>query len=125
MAKASGTFESITLAGRRFVCDAECEPEVDLTGYANEAAVNGDGSFRIVKTRKINCIEGIEIQVDVNLGDLDFIKDLQNSSEVFAFTATRVDGNIYSGEVIFTGDVKFKEKTSTMEVAVSGKIEVM
>lgn len=125
MAAVGGAFESITLNGRRFSCDAESEPEVDLSSFSNETVANSDGTFRVKKTRKIQSIEGIEIQVNPSLGDLKFINKLQESLEPFTFTATRVDGGVYSGEVILTDDTKYKEKDSTMEITIKGKIELL
>lgn len=125
MAKVGSAFESITLNGRRFTCDAESEPEVDLSGFSNETAPNSDGTFRIKKTRKTQSIEGVTIQIDPALGDLDFINDLQNKLEPFSFTATRVDGGVYSGEVILTDDTKYKEKDGTMEINIQGRIEML
>lgn len=125
MAKVGGAFESITLNGRRFTCDAESEPEIDLSGFSNETAPNSDGTFRIKKTRKIQSIEGVEIQVDPALGDLTFINGLQEKLEPFAFTATRVDGGVYSGEVTLADDTKYKEKDGTMEITIQGRIEML
>lgn len=125
MAKVGGAFESITLDGRRFTCDAESEPEVDLTSFSNETAANSDGTFRVKKTRKIQSIESLEIHVDVGAGDLTFIKGLQDKLEPFAFTATRVDGGVYSGEVVLTDDVKYKEKDASMEITLQGRIEML
>lgn len=125
MAKVGGAFESITLKGRRFTCDAESEPEVDLSGFSNETAPNSDGTFRIKKTRKIQTIEGVEIQVDPALGDTEYINKLQDELEPFAFTATRVDGGVYSGEVVLTDDTKYKEKDGTMEITIQGRIEML
>lgn len=125
MAKVGGAFESITLKGRRFTCDAESEPEVDLSGFSNETAPNSDGTLRIKKTRKIQTIEGVEIQVDPALGDTEYINKLQDELEPFAFTATRVDGGVYSGEVVLTDDTKYKEKDGTMEITIQGRIEML
>lgn len=125
MAKVGGAFESITLNGRRFTCDTESEPEVDLSSFSNETAANTDGTFRIKKTRKIQSIESIEIQIDPALGDLAFINGLQEKLEPFAFTATRVDGGVYSGEVALTDDTKYKEKDGTMEITIQGRIEML
>ncbi|MBP5696925.1 MAG: hypothetical protein J6X11_09830 [Treponema sp.] len=123
--KAGSAFESITLNSRNFSCDAECEPEVDLSVFSNETASNSDGTFRVKKTRKVQSIESLTISVDPALGDLDFIMDLQTKLEPFPFTATSVDGRVYSGEVVITDDTKYKEKDSTMDITIQGRIEIL
>lgn len=121
--KAGGAFESIVLNGRQFSCDAESEPEVDINDYENEVKPNSDGTFRISKTRKVNSIEGLTISINTDTDDLEFIKDLNARLEPFSISATRVDGGVYSGEVMLTDDLKYNEKEETMEITLQGRIE--
>lgn len=125
MAKASGAFESIVLDGIRFTCDAEDEPEVDLTEWDNEVKPNSDGTFRTVKTRHVQTIESLNIEIDVDRGDLDSINKMKASLEPISMSATRVDGNVYSGSVMIADETKFNDKESTMEISLHGKIRML
>lgn len=118
-------FESITLNGRNFTCDSESEPEVDLAKYTNEVAPNTDGTYRTIKKRKVQSIEGITLSINPALGDREFVNGLNDGLTPFPFMATRIDGSVYSGEVTLTSDGKFKETDSTMEVTLQGRIEAL
>ncbi|MBQ6782299.1 MAG: hypothetical protein IJP62_13900 [Treponema sp.] len=125
MSKANGAFESIVLKDRRYTCDAEDEPEVDLNEFDNEVKANSDGTFRTVKTRKVQSISGLNIEIDVDRGDLDHIKELKGSLESFSISATRVDGHVYSGSVMIVGETKYNDKANTMEISLQGKIRML
>ena len=122
MAKANGALESIVLNGVRFTCDAETEVEADLSEWDNEVLPNSDGTFRIKKTRHMQKLESITLEIDPARGDIDTINEIKASLEPVSLSATRVDGGVYSGEVIITDETSLNDVEDTMEITVEGKI---
>lgn len=123
MGKASGPAESVIVAGRTFVCDAGADVEVTLGGYSNEVKPNGDGSVRVVKTREVGKIEGLSVVVDPDRGDMEFLKEKQDSFDQIPFTLTLCSGVVYSGEGQITERSPYKVKEGTVELKIHGKVE--
>lgn len=120
---ANGAFESVVLGKRRFTCDAESEAEVDLSEWDNEVKPNSDGTFRTLKTRHMQKIEGITLDIDVSRGDMEFINEAKASFKPLSFSATRADGGIYDGEVMITDSTSLNDNESTMEITLEGRIK--
>jgi len=119
-----GPLESITLNTRRFPVDGEVNAMVSLPGFTNEIKPNGDfETARIVKTAKTGKMEAIPIVIDNERGDMEFLQDIMNSFEFVDFLATEVDGTIWEGNVMVSGDPKKSTKESTMEIEVHGSIK--
>ena len=95
----AGPFESHTLNGRRFTCDAEDDAKWKLGGKNNEVKPNGDGTSRVVQSRKVDSIEGISLVIDFDNGD------------------------VFAGLVQIVGDIELSFKEGTATVSLQGKIE--
>ena len=125
MAKANGALESVVLNGRRFTYDAESEASVDLSEWDNEVKPNSDGTFRTVKTRHVQKIESLTLEIDVDRGDVDFINEVKAKLAPVPLSATRVDGKMYEGEVMITDSTSLNDNESTMEVTLTGRIRIL
>jgi hypothetical protein len=119
----AGPFESHTLGGRRFVCDADDDAQLMLNGKSNELKPNGDGTSRNIQTRVVGKIEGTNLNFDPEAGDVEYLLDLQNKGKPVDYSGTTNDGIIYSGSVVLTGDLKFSFKNGTVPVTLSGTFE--
>jgi hypothetical protein len=121
---AGGPLESVTINSRRFPVDGEANAMISLAGFTNEVKPNGDGkTYRIVKTAKNSKIKSIPIVVDNARGDVEFIQDIMNAFEPVPFFATEVDGTVWEGDVMISGDPEKSSKESTMEIEVHGNIK--
>ena len=125
MAKANGALESVVLNGRRFTCDAESETSVYLSEWDNEVKPNSDGTFRTVKSRHVQKIEKLTLEIDVDRGDVDFINEVKAKLAPVPLSATRVDGKMYEGEVMITDSTSLNDNESTMEVTLTGRIRIL
>lgn len=123
MGKASGPAESIIIAGRTFTCDADADVKITLSGYSNEMKANGDGSSRAVKKREVGKVEGVTIVIDPDRGDMEFLKEKQDSFELISFTLTLCSGVVYSGEGQITDRPEYQVKEGTAEIKIEGKVE--
>ncbi len=112
----AGPFESHTLGGRRFACDADDDAQLTLNGKNSELKPNGDGTSRNTQTRVIGKIEGSNIVFDPEAGDVEYLNELRDKGKPFDYSGTANDGTIYSGSVYLTGDLKFSFKNGTVPV---------
>ena len=119
----AGPFESHTLNGRRFTCDAEDDAKWKLGGKSNEVKPNGDGTSRVVQSRKVDSIEGISLVIDFDNGDDEFLQDLKNSGKMFDYSGTANDGAVFAGSVQIVDDIELSFKEGTATVSLQGKIE--
>ena len=101
---ASGPAESITLAGRRFVCNNEDDVSIQLPGFNNEIRMHGDGGSHIAKLRKPGSIDSINVYIDSERNDLEYLQRLADSLENHDVSLTLCDGTVYSGSMQLTGD---------------------
>lgn len=123
MAAVGGPVESITISGRNFVCDSEDDVSITPKGFTNEVKQNGDGTVRLVKSWHVGSIEGLNIAIDEEAGDFDFLKEIQDKFEFVSVQCTLVNGIVYNGKMQITDAVKLDTKESTVEVTLSGDIE--
>jgi hypothetical protein len=118
-----GVFESHTIAGRRFICDADDDAQLTMNGKNNEMKPNGDASNRVIQHRVAGVLEGTNIVFDPEMGDVEFLQDLKDRGATVDYSGTTNDGTIYSGAVVVTGDLKFSYKNGTVAVTLSGVFE--
>ncbi|GHU13044.1 hypothetical protein FACS1894161_2550 [Spirochaetia bacterium] len=123
MAGVGGPFESHTINGRRFVCDAEDDAQIQLQGFSNEVKVAGDGSLRLLKSRIPGTLEGTNIIYDPFNGDDDYLVKCRSGKEMLEYSGTDVDGTIWTGLVQITGDLKFSAKNKTVGLTLTGTFE--
>jgi hypothetical protein len=116
----AGPFESHTLSGRRFVCDAEDTAQLQIQGRNNEVKAAGDGTNRVVQSRVPGTIEGTNLVFDPSNGDDDHLQELKDSGKFFDYSGTTNDGFVWAGSVQITGDLKFDYKAGTVPVTLSG-----
>lgn len=123
MAAVGGPVESITINGRNFVCDSEDDVSITPKGFQNEVKMNGDGTSRLVKSWHIGSIEGLNITIDNQAGDLEFLQEVQDKREFVPVQCTLVDGTVYNGTMQITDAVPLSTKESTAEITLNGDIE--
>lgn len=120
---ASGPIESITIDGRRFATDGEDDVGIQLPGFTNEVKPNGDGTNRLVKARSTGLIDGLNVQIDDDREDLEFLQERQNSLEMLDVSCTTVSGVVYSGSMQITEAIKVSKKEGTASITLQGVIE--
>ncbi|MCL2381353.1 MAG: hypothetical protein FWC64_07130 [Treponema sp.] len=101
---ASGPAESITIAGRRFVCNNEDDVSIQLPGFTNETRMHGDGGAHFAKSRKPGSIDSINVYIDPERNDLEYLQEQANRHEYFDVSLTLCDGIVYAGSMMLTGD---------------------
>lgn len=118
-----GPIESITIKGRRFAVDAESDMDLNLGGFINEVKPNGDGSSRIVKSRRLAMAKGGALSVDNDRSDNEFLQEVSDEITPVDVDVTLVDGTVYSGNMSIVGEFTYKTKDGICEVEFTGTLE--
>ena|SRR5688572_22966489 len=121
MSAVGGSIESVTIDGRRFPVAADADADRDIGGFTNEVSANGDGSARILKTRKPWKVSGLSVEIDENRADQDFLQEKADALEFYPITITLASGHTYAGEGIVSGDLTAKTMSATADVELSGR----
>lgn len=120
MAQVGGPIESVDIKGRVFAVAADADSNRNLGGFTNEIAPNGDGGARLLKTRVPWKVDGLDIVVDNDRGDLEFLQDRADELEFFPITVTYPDGNTYAGKGQISGDFDASSAKATVGVTLMG-----
>ncbi len=109
-----GSIEKISLAGNKFSVAADNDGTIDHGGTSNEQQMNGDGTARLVKTRKSWKITGLQVSIDFSAGELALLQNLANGKADFAVQVTLADDTVLSGTGQIVGDGPSGSTQSTM-----------
>lgn len=116
-----GPVRSISIGGREFSVAQDSEVEVDFGGYRTEEfQMNGDGTGRAIGNVVPSKITGGSLDIDIDGGDDDFIRDLFKKKETFDAAVTLATGQVYSGLMVIVGEPTFNLKSGTMEIELQG-----
>ena len=121
MAFVGGPVQEISINGRTFSVAEDADVTLDLGGFSNEVQMNGNGTSRVIKTRKPGMLESVTVAIDKDNEDQEFLQDIADGSDLVDVSITFCDGNIYYGQSIITGDLKSSSKNATAEIQFSGK----
>lgn len=125
MGAIGGSARNVSIKGRPFTIAADADVERDLGGMTNEVQSNGDGTVRVIKTRKPWALNGLSVSIDDNRDDQKFLQDCADGKDagddgLYDCTVTFVDGNTYQGRGIPVGDMKKSGKNATIDLGLSG-----
>ena len=101
---AKGPAESITIAGRRFACNADDDVTIQLPGFTNETKMHGDGGAHLSKSRKPGSISSLNVYIETERDDLEYLQDIADRLDFVDISLTLCDGTVYSGSMQLTGD---------------------
>lgn len=120
MAAIGGSIESVNLNGRTFAIAADADVNRKHGGFENEVQANGDGSGRLIKTRVPWGLEGLQLAIDDDRGDQEFLQDLSNTKGFFPINATYASGAVFQGTGQITGDLQSSNQAATGAVKLMG-----
>lgn len=120
-AAVGGPIEEVTIDGRGFAVAADADAGRDLGGFTNEVSPNGNGTARILKSRKTWKVGGLALETNADRGDQEFLQEKSDSKEFYPITFTHADGSVYGGVGIITGDLSASTMKATCPVEFSGQ----
>lgn len=116
-----GSIQECGVDGRRMVVAADADMERDLGGFTNSVESNGDGSVRLLKTRKPWTLKGLTFECNENRGDHKAMQDLADRKTLFPISVTLAGGEVYAGLGQIVGDLKYSAKNATIDIEFAGE----
>jgi len=120
MTAVGGSIESVSIRGRLFPVAADADATLKLGGFENEVQANGDGSARIVKSRVPWGIDGLQIEIDHDRADLQFLWEVSAEQDYVVITLTMASGHTYQGRGMITGEFGGSTQSATAPVNMMG-----
>ncbi len=121
-----GSIESVAIDGRLFSVASDADVAVDKGGKSNEIQMNGNGTARLIQTRKAWMLEGVNVALDPNNDDLGYLQnDVANGRNAgpdgfFGIEITMADGRTWNGRGALVGDLKAQTMSATASLSFSG-----
>lgn len=120
MTAVGGPVESVSVAGRYFTVAADADAGRQLGGYVNETQENGDGTGRLIKSRKKWMIDGLTLACDDLLEDQEYLQDKADEFGYFPINFTFASGAVYGGTGQIEDELKFGNAGATVAVTFGG-----
>lgn len=120
MAAVGGPIESVSLRGRLFAVAADADTNTKLGGFENDVKPNGNGTARMIKSRVPWSITGLKVAVDRVQSDQEFLKQIADGQDFVPVAVTFVDGFVYQGRGIITGEVQYSSNDAVAELNLMG-----
>lgn len=125
MPAVGGSIQSITIRGRIFPVASDAEANKKLGGFENEVQANGDGTARKVMTRVPWAIDGLQVEVNDDKGDHEFLQEIADLKDYVSIEMELASGTIYVGTGTITDEIQASSQnaTATIKVGGPGKLE--
>lgn len=115
-----GSLESISIDGRIFAPASDSDSNRKLGGYENEFQSNGNGTGRFIMTRIGWSISDLNVEIDNDRGDLEFLQETANKKSPSVISATYADGNTYQGSGKIVGEFADSSQSATVPLSLMG-----
>lgn len=123
MGSVGGSIQEISIDARPFAVAGDSDPARVLGGKKNEVSMNGDGqTFRVLQEIQPSKIDGIDIQIDDDNEDQEYVQGKIDAGQPITLTVTYASGKIYSGQTQITGDASYSPKNATMSLTFEGGV---
>lgn len=116
-----GSIESVSIRGRLFPVASDADVNMKLGGDENEVQANGDGTARIIKTATPWSLSGLNVEIDHDRADIEFLQEVSDGNDYVDVTITYASGATYQGVGILTGEVQASSQSATAPVALMGQ----
>ena len=120
MAAVGGSIESVTMDGREFPIAFDAEAQRKLGGWENEVQANGDGTARMIKTRVPLSIDGLNVEIDDNRGDHEYLQGLADRNDFWSLAITYASGATYQGTAQIVGEMQASSQNAVAAVSLMG-----
>ena len=121
MTAIGGPIETISLSGREFRVAADTDAGRKLGGCENEIMPNGDGvTGRLIKTPVTWAVTGINVEIDDDRGDQEFLQDLANQKDFFPIAITYPSAGTYQGRGQLTGELSASSASAVAAISLGG-----
>ena len=125
MPAVGGSIQSLTIRGRIFPVASDAEANRKLGGFENEVQANGDGTARKIMTRVPWSIDGLQVEINDDRGDLEFLQEIADGLDFVSIEMELANGVVYAGTGTVTDEIQASSQnaTATIKVGGPGKLE--
>ena len=120
MTAVGGSIEEIEFAGRTYAVPGDNEAQLKIGGFENEVQPNGNGTARLIKTRAVNQINGLLVEIDYTNGDFEFLQEAADRNDFEVISITLADGTVYQGRSQIVGELQGSTQSATASVSFAG-----
>ena len=121
MSALGGSVQEVAIAGRIFPVTADADVSLRSGGKSVELQPNGDGSVRKILTNMPWQLEGLEIEIDDDRGDLEFLQDIADKAKADDdVSLTLSSGVTWGGRGTVVGEVTRSTQKSSASVTLGG-----
>lgn len=120
MGAIGGSILEISIHGRNFSVAADADINRRLSGTVNELQFNGNNTARIIKTRGGWMLGGVQVAIDPDLEDEEFLRDIIERAAFGDVTISFADNSVYAGNGTITGEVEYSSGSATATLTLSG-----
>jgi hypothetical protein len=120
MAVIGGAPLSVTIWGRRFSITADNSTSRRLGGVSNEVQENSDGTTRKIETRKSWKYDSLQVVIDDDNGDQEYLQSVADSKEYGAISLEYPSGRIYQGVGTITDEIMMEAGSTTATISLAG-----
>lgn len=120
MTAIGGPIQELSWAGRTFKSAGDASVSISLGGKNITIEPNGDSSVRPVQTVMAWSCEGAALNIDPDMGDLEFLQAGTDAARQEVFTVTLCEGSVYQGRGYVVGEIKVDTSKSTAAVNFGG-----
>jgi hypothetical protein len=120
MPAVGGSIQSISIRGRIFPVASDAEANKKLGGFENEVQANGDGTARKIMTRVPWMIDGLQIEINDDRADHEFLQEIADSHDFVSITMELASGTVYEGTGTITDEIQASSQNATATIKCGG-----
>lgn len=120
MPAVGGSIQSISIRGRLFAVASDADANKQLGGFTNEVGMNGNGTARKLMTRVPWSIDGLEIEVNAEQADAEFLQEVADLLDFVDITITYADGTTYEATGTVTDEIQSSSASATAAISLGG-----
>lgn len=113
MAIQGGSVFEVNIGGRPFQVASGADLGMKLGGRENETRVSGGSLPYVIQESMPGKISSIEVLIDHDLGDFEYLQSVSDSPELTDVSATYADGSTYGGRGTINGEVSYSAANAT------------
>lgn len=121
MASVGGSIKEVTVDGRPFSVAADADVTLKIGGKKTTPTPNGDGTARYLGEVECWSLSGIDIAIDHDKADAQFLQDNADAMEPVACTIEFIDGTVYQGKGLVADDHDFSTAKATTGLTLMGE----
>lgn len=103
-----GDIRDFSWGGRHFTVKPECEIEIIPGGTDVEWKASGSGEVNGTGKAVAGGVDGLELIVKNEKGDLEYLANAKNNGDVKPMTVDLIDGSTWQGAMAIEGELKYK-----------------